>query len=93
MDAPSPGSPRRPRALRRSSAVLFGAELRTRRTAKGVSQAALAGAAGLSTDAVSKLERGLRQPALETMLRLGAELGVPAAEMVAVVERAWEREP
>ena len=78
---------------RRASAVLFGAELKAHRDASGFSQAALAEESGLSTDFVSKMERGLRQPALETMLRLGEVLGVSAASMMAAVEQVWEREP
>ena len=93
METPSPGPTGRPRVPRRASAVLFGAELKAHRDASGFSQAALAAESGLSTDFVSKMERGLRQPALETMLRLGEVLGVSAASMMAAVEQVWEREP
>lgn len=93
METPSPGPSGRPRTPRRASAVLFGAELKAHRDVSGLSQAALAAESGLSTDFVSKMERGLRQPALETMLRLGEVLGVPASSMMAAVEQVWEREP
>ena len=93
METPSPGPTGRPKAARRASAVLFGSELKARRDASGFSQAALAAESGLSEDFVSKMERGLRQPALETMLRLGEALGVPASSLMAAVEQAWEREP
>ena len=93
METPSPGPTGRPQTPRRASAVLFGVELKAIRAASGISQAALADGSGLSTDYISKMERGLRQPALETMLRLGEVLGVSAASMMAAVEQVWEREP
>ncbi len=78
---------------RRAAAVLFSAGLREARATRGLSQEALAEAAGLHPTTISLLERGVRQPSLETILRLGRALGVPATDLVAAVEAAWEPEP
>jgi plasmid maintenance system antidote protein VapI len=78
---------------RRQAAVLFGAMLRDERLRQGLSQEALAERAGLHPTYVSMLERGLRQPSLETLLRLGGALGVSATDFVAAVETVWEPEP
>lgn len=78
---------------RRSSAVLFGAELRSRREAAGWSRAELAAASGISRRFVHKLEAGERQPSLETVLRVCRALGVGAGEVVDAVSMRWEVEP
>ncbi|HEX8385158.1 MAG TPA: helix-turn-helix transcriptional regulator [Rubricoccaceae bacterium] len=64
-------------------AAAFGVALRTRRTASGLTQDALAEAAGVTTQFVSMLERGVNQPSLHTVLRLAAGLGVAAVDLVA----------
>ena len=58
---------------------LFGDELRRLRRRSGLSQEILAARAGLSTEAVSLLERGRRSPRLTTM-RLLAD-GMSLAEV------------
>jgi transcriptional regulator with XRE-family HTH domain len=60
----------------------FGAVLRDCRVKVGLSQEALAGTAGVDRTFVSLLERGLRQPTLETLFRLAGALGVSPATMV-----------
>ena len=77
----------------RRAALLFGVALRSARRTRGWSQEALAERAGLHPTFVSLLERGLRQPSLETVLRLSRALGVPVGELVGPVEAAWEPEP
>ena len=57
-------------------AAAFGAELRARRAGHGLTQGALAEAAGLSVSAISALERGRRQPSLSAAFRLSAALGL-----------------
>jgi predicted ATPase/DNA-binding XRE family transcriptional regulator len=56
----------------------FGDELRLLRRRSGLSQEALAGQAGLSTEAVSLLERGRRTPRVTTVRLLADALGLDA---------------
>jgi len=69
-------------AARRPGDERFGALLRRYRVAAAFSQEALAARAGMSTRAVSDLERGIRtRPYLETVRRLSEALGLdPAAQ-------------
>ena len=69
----------------------FAAVLRRQRQRHGWSQMTLAMKAGLHLNAVSSLERGQRSPSLETVLRLSRALGVPAARLIAPVEKANPR--
>ena len=48
----------------------------------------LATKAGLHLNAVSNLERGQRSPSLHTVLALSRALKVPAARLIAAVEKA-----
>lgn len=52
------------------------------RAAAGMSQEALAWETGLHRTAVSLLEHGLREPRLETLVRLGRALRVSPGEML-----------
>ncbi len=65
----------------------FGRVLREVRSQSGLSQEALALAAGSGRTFVSQLERGVRGASLKTMFRLAHELGVAPAEIVERVER------
>lgn len=65
---------------------VFGQVLRELRTRMGKTQEAVAFDAGLDRTYISMLERGLRQPSLETVLALARALGIPASEIVATVE-------
>ena len=60
------------------------ARLRALRQAAGMKQAVLARKAGLTREAVSMLETGKRgrRPAVDTVVRLAAALGVPVAALV-----------
>lgn len=60
----------------------FGRAVRRRRKAAGLSQEALAQDAGLHRTYISLLERGLRQPQLETICALAKGLGTTMAELV-----------
>jgi len=58
------------------------ARIRQLRSKKGWSQEQLAEAAGLSRDAISRIERGDREPKLETLEEVSGALGVRAAELL-----------
>lgn len=60
----------------------FGEVLRECRAKAGYSQEALALKAELDRTYISLLERGLRQPTLETLFKLAGVLGIAPATMV-----------
>ncbi len=55
----------------------FGANLRHQRKARNLTQAELAERVGVSTEMISKIERGVAAPSFPTIERLGDVLGVP----------------
>lgn len=63
-------------------AAAFGQRLRTAREKAGISRTRLAAAAGLDRSAMGLLERGARQPRLDTIVALARALGVDPAELV-----------
>ncbi|MCA9055053.1 MAG: helix-turn-helix transcriptional regulator [Planctomycetaceae bacterium] len=65
---------------------MIGDELRAAREAAGLTQEALAFKSGVDRSYVSQLERNLKSPTLEMLLRLCRNLGVKASELVAKVE-------
>jgi transcriptional regulator with XRE-family HTH domain len=82
-----------PRARRRAVAVAvatpargaeLGARLRERRTERGLSLRALAGAAGVSPSLVSGVERGVVQPSIASLQKLSAALGSTVTALLAV---------
>ncbi|MEC9267048.1 helix-turn-helix domain-containing protein [Pacificispira sp.] len=58
------------------SAEAFGALMKTRRKAQGISQAMLASITGIPQPNLSKIENGRSVATLETCLRLCATLGI-----------------
>jgi transcriptional regulator with XRE-family HTH domain len=56
--------------------------IRELRLAKGWSQERMAEEAGLSTDAISRIERGNRGPRLETVAQIAGALGMPLTKLV-----------
>lgn len=76
--------PRKP--SRSSPTSVFGQRLRVRRLELGLSQEALAEAAGLHRNYVGSVERGERNIALVNILRLAGALGVDPGELVAELE-------
>lgn len=68
--------------------AMLGPELRRAREAAGLTQEELAFRAGLSRPYISQLERDLKSPTLEVLLRLAEALGVRASELVRRVERS-----
>jgi len=70
--------PRQPAPVVRSlSAARIGAQVRALRMAADVSAGALAKASGISSSMLSRIERGLVSPSVETLERLSNALGVP----------------
>ncbi len=63
-----------------SGAEWFGARLKQMRAEAGLSLKELAGRAGLTPDAIVKLEAGIRRPAWETVLALAGVFGVSCEE-------------
>ena len=59
----------------------FGKTLRALRTERGLSQWALADAAGMDHNYVGMIERGERNPAIVNVVRLAEALGVKPGEL------------
>jgi transcriptional regulator with XRE-family HTH domain len=72
---------------RTNVAKAFGAALREARQKAGLSQEDLALESGVDGTFVSMLERGIRQPALATIVSLCAALPLSAATLVERTER------
>ena len=64
----------------------FGASVRSIREARGISQEALADAAGLHRTHVSLIERGLRSVRLDTVAQLARALGVQPSELMPSID-------
>jgi transcriptional regulator with XRE-family HTH domain len=60
----------------------MGKTLKTLRTKKKLSQAALAQRAGLSREYINKIEAGRYDPPLSTLNTLAKALGVPVTELL-----------
>ncbi len=60
----------------------FGGRLREIRTAKGISQEALADLAGLHRTYVSSVERGERNVTITTIEKFAGALGVPMSKLM-----------
>jgi transcriptional regulator with XRE-family HTH domain len=69
------------------------ANLRRLRKERCWSQEMLAHFAGLHPTEVSRLERGLREPRLRTVMQVAAALKVPVQELIAPPEVVPEPEP
>ncbi|MBS1844383.1 MAG: helix-turn-helix transcriptional regulator [Actinobacteria bacterium] len=68
--------------MERSQRQQFGLNLATERKKAGLSQEDLAFRADLHRTEVSLIERGLREPRLETFLKLSRGLGVTPATLI-----------
>ena len=68
---------------------IFGDVLRRYRSEKNISQEELAFQAGVDRTFVSRLERGISQPTITTLIGLGQALGVSAAELVRETEKEY----
>ncbi len=69
--------------------VIFGEVLRRHRSEKKISQEELAHRAGVDRTFVSRLERGIRQPTITTMIGIGQALGVRAADLMHETEEHY----
>jgi transcriptional regulator with XRE-family HTH domain len=72
-------------------AALFGEVLLRHRTLAGISQEELALRADVDRTFVSRLERGIRQPTITTLMVIAKALGVHAADLVRETEMALHR--
>lgn len=59
----------------------FGQRVRALRKAAGLTQEALAGAAGMDRAFLVEIEAGRRNPSLDTIHRLADTLGVPVTDL------------
>jgi transcriptional regulator with XRE-family HTH domain len=66
----------------------FAANLRRARRERGLSQEALAETSAMHRTEISLLERGRREPRLETIVRLARALGVPVGDLLAGTDDA-----
>jgi transcriptional regulator with XRE-family HTH domain len=65
----------------------LGEALRRLREERGMAQEEVAFAAGLSTNAISRIERGLNSPLLVTVKQIAEALDMSLGEFVAELER------
>jgi DNA-binding XRE family transcriptional regulator len=63
--------------------MLLAANLRRLRKQRGISVEQLAADAGLHSTEVTRLERGLREPRLRTVMEVAKALGVPVQDLIA----------
>lgn len=70
---------------------IFGNVIKKHREKAGISQEELAFKAGVDRTFVSRLERGVRQPTITTLIALGSALGVSAATLVRETEKQVEK--
>lgn len=64
-----------------SLAAILGSNLRHHRKAKRLNQAELAERAGLSSEMISKIERGAAAPSFDAIRRLANSLDIPEAAL------------
>ncbi len=76
-----------PRGTNISPESLFGKEVVRLRKRLGLSQEELAFRAEVHRTYISQLERGLKSPTLNMLLKLSRALNVSASKLVATVER------
>ena len=68
----------------------FGVRLFQLRTKEGMTQAELAEKANLSTDSISRMERGERAPSLESIERIAGALGIEPIQLLNFAEKDIE---
>lgn len=71
---------------------IFGDVLRRYRSDRNISQEELAHRADVDRTFVSRLERGIRQPTITTLIGIGQALGVSAADLVRETEEEYLRQ-
>lgn len=65
----------------------LGEEIRDRRTQKRLSQEKLAQLAGIHTNVIGRLERGIGNPTLTTLISIAVKLNASLAELFVGAER------
>ncbi|MDR2711226.1 MAG: helix-turn-helix domain-containing protein [Burkholderiales bacterium] len=70
---------------------IFGEVLQQHRSQRDISQEELAFQADVDRTFVSRLERGIRQPTITTLIHIGQALGVSAATLVQEAEKEYLR--
>jgi transcriptional regulator with XRE-family HTH domain len=73
-----------------SIAIVFGHLLQEKRQEKGLSQEQLAQQCNLDRTYISLLERGLRQPTLNTLFSLSKALGISPCVFITLLEEQYE---
>ena len=68
---------------------IFGEVLRRYRAQRGITQEELAFQAGVDRTFVYRLERGVRQPTITTLIGMSRALGVSAADLVGDTEKEY----
>jgi transcriptional regulator with XRE-family HTH domain len=71
---------------------IFGEILRRHRSDQNISQEELAFQAGVDRTFISRLERGIRQPTITTLIGIGQALGISAADLVREAEKEYLRQ-
>ena len=71
---------------------IFGEVLRQRRTERGITQEELAFQTGVDRTFVYRLERGIRQPTITTLIGMSSALGVSAMDLVGDTEKEYLRQ-
>ena len=71
---------------------IFGSVLRRYRSERGITQEELAFQAGVDRTFVYRLERGLRQPTITTLIGMSRALGVSATDLVGDMEKEYLRQ-
>jgi transcriptional regulator with XRE-family HTH domain len=72
-------------------AAAFGQVLRALRRDAGLSQEQLAFAAEIERNYVSLIERGVNQPSIRVIFKLAYALGIPASQMLVLVEEKLQQ--
>jgi len=72
--------------------LIFGEVLRRYRSERGITQEDLAFQAGVDRTYVYRLERGVRQPTITTLIGISRALGVSAVDLVGDVEKEYLRQ-
>jgi transcriptional regulator with XRE-family HTH domain len=73
-----------------SIAIVFGRILQEKRQEKGLSQEQLAQLCGLDRTYISLLERGLRQPTLNSLFSISKGLGISPCVFIELLEKQYE---
>ena len=68
------------------AAAVFGEVIRAERVKQAIAQDQFALLANVDRSYFGKLERGERQPSLALILRIAGGLGIPASDIIALVE-------